>query len=73
MNGDIAVTFRPLDDQVHAALTQERLVARLSGFFGALALLLAGLGLYGVTTYAVNRRRGESGSGWRSAQRRLAC
>lgn len=61
MNGDIAVTFRPLDDQVDAALMQARLVALLSGFFGALALLLAGLGLYAVTTYAVNRRRGETG------------
>jgi ABC-type antimicrobial peptide transport system permease subunit len=58
---DIAITFRPLVDQVNAALTQERIVAMLSGFFGALALLLAGLGLYGVTSYAVSRRRGEIG------------
>jgi putative ABC transport system permease protein len=46
---------------VNAAMTQERLVATLSGFFGGLALLLAGLGLYGVTSYAVNRRRTEIG------------
>jgi putative ABC transport system permease protein len=56
-----AITLRPLADQVNASLTQERLVATLSGFFGGLALLLAGLGLYGVTAYAVNRRRTEIG------------
>jgi putative ABC transport system permease protein len=61
VNRDIAMTFRALDDQLGASLTQERIVAMLSGFFGALALLLASLGLYGVTSYAVNRRRGEIG------------
>jgi predicted permease len=61
VNPNLALTFRPLADQVNAALTQERLVAMLSGFFGALALLLAGLGLYGVTSYAVSRRRTEIG------------
>jgi putative ABC transport system permease protein len=58
---DLALTFRPLSDQISAALTQERIVAILAGFFGALALLLAGLGLYGVTSYAVSRRRTEIG------------
>jgi predicted permease len=56
-----ALTFRSLSDQVDATLTQERLVARLSMFFGGLALLLAALGLYGVTSYAVNTRRTEIG------------
>jgi putative ABC transport system permease protein len=40
-------------------MAQERLVAMLSGFFGVLALLLAALGLYGVASYSVNRRRPE--------------
>jgi putative ABC transport system permease protein len=61
VNRDVSITFRPLDDQVNAALIQERIVAMLSGFFGGLALLLAGLGLYGVTSYAVGRRRSEIG------------
>jgi len=58
---NLTFTFRPMQDRVDASLTQERLVALLSGFFGALALLLAALGLYGVTSYAVTRRRAEIG------------
>jgi len=58
---DLTFTFRPLQDRVNASLTRERLVALLAGFFGTLALLLAGLGLYGVTSYAVTRRRTELG------------
>jgi ABC-type antimicrobial peptide transport system permease subunit len=61
VNSDLSVTFRPMDDIVDATLSQERLIAMLSGFFGMLALLLAALGLYGVTAYSVIRRRAELG------------
>jgi predicted permease len=61
VNSDITLQFRPIKTEVHDALAQDRLVAMLSGFFGGLALLLAGLGLYGVTSYAVSRRRIELG------------
>ncbi|OFW22521.1 MAG: hypothetical protein A3H97_06380 [Acidobacteria bacterium RIFCSPLOWO2_02_FULL_65_29] len=58
---DLTLTFRPLAQQVNDSLVQDRLVAMLSGFFGGLALLLAGLGLYGVTSYSVARRRADIG------------
>jgi predicted permease len=52
---------KTLTEQVNQSLIQERLVASLSSLFGVLALLLAGVGLYGLMTYAVNRRTGEIG------------
>ena len=58
---NLTFSYRPLIQDVRAALTQERLVAWVSGFFGGLALLLSSLGLYGVTAYAVTRRRTEIG------------
>jgi len=61
INPQLSLTCRPLVDQVSDAMVQERLLALLSACFGALGLLLAGLGLYGVTTYSVARRRTEIG------------
>jgi putative ABC transport system permease protein len=58
---DLAFSFRPLAEQVGASITQDRLLAMLSAFFGALALILAGLGLNGMASYAVARRRTEIG------------
>jgi putative ABC transport system permease protein len=58
---DIAITFRPMREIVSDGLLRERLVASLSGFFGFLAALLAMIGLYGVVSYMVVRRRNEIG------------
>jgi predicted permease len=57
----LVFTSGTFDQMLVATMTQERLVAMMSGFFGALALLLAGLGLYGIVAQAVNARRTEIG------------
>ncbi len=57
----IGIEFRPLSEQLQESLVRERLMATLSGAFGLLAALLATLGLYGVISYMVARRRNEIG------------
>jgi predicted permease len=54
-------TVRTMSDQVSSQFTQQRLIARLTSFFGVLSLVLASIGLYGVTAYNVGRRTTEIG------------
>jgi putative ABC transport system permease protein len=60
-DGRVSLTVHPLSEQLNAAVRQERLTAMLAGFFGSLALLLAAVGLYGVASHSVARRRAEIG------------
>src|SRR5579863_473276 len=61
VNKEIPLEFRTLAEQVSDSMVQERLLALLSGFFGALALLLAMVGLYGTLSYLVTQRQTEFG------------
>jgi macrolide transport system ATP-binding/permease protein len=55
------VKFQTFDEQIADRFTEERMVSRLTTLFGGLALLLASIGLYGVTAYSVVRRTPEIG------------
>jgi len=61
INPAITFSFQSLDTMVEGSLLRERLLATLSGFFGALALLLASIGLYGILSYSVASRTNEIG------------
>jgi predicted permease len=56
---EVTLTFRSPADHLRASLTQERVVALVTGFFGIVAMLLAAGGLYGVAACRVSCRRAE--------------
>ena len=55
------LNIQTLQEQVDSEFDQQRAVAQMTGMFGILALILAAVGLYGVTAYAVERRTSEIG------------
>jgi macrolide transport system ATP-binding/permease protein len=55
------VKFQTFDQQIADRFNDSRMIAQLTSFFGGLALLLASIGLYGVTAYTVVRRTSEIG------------
>jgi putative ABC transport system permease protein len=61
LNPAITVQYQTVRSQVSGSLLRERLMATLSGFFGGLSVLIATIGLYGVMSYTVARRRVEIG------------
>jgi ABC-type antimicrobial peptide transport system permease subunit len=60
-NPEVNSQFFELKGRIRDNLVRERIIAQLTGFFGAVALLLAAIGLYGVLSYLTVRRAKEIG------------
>ncbi len=61
INPRVSLDIGTLEQQVNDSMVVMRTIASLSAFFGALALVLAAIGLYGIMAYGVARRRNEIG------------
>src|SRR5262249_53600688 len=62
INSNLAVVkFQTFDQQIADRFHHDKMIAQLTALFGVLALLLAAIGLYGVTAYTVARRSSEIG------------
>jgi putative ABC transport system permease protein len=61
LNPKLLTSIRPMKDVVDRSMAQEHLVAAVSGFFGVLGVILAGIGLFGVASFTVAQRTSELG------------
>jgi ABC-type antimicrobial peptide transport system permease subunit len=64
--------IRPVSEEIERTLVREKMLAKLSSFFGTLAALLAGLGIYGLMAYLVAARTREIGIRIAIGARRLS-